>query len=47
MKKELENIFKKIKHEDKDFLSQKRGWENLEQIIKQFVFTKLVESLCK
>ena len=31
MKKELENIFKKIKHEDKDFLSQKRGWENLEQ----------------
>ena len=31
IKKELENIFKKIKHEDKDFLSQKRGWENLEQ----------------
>ena len=23
--------FKKIKHEDKDFLSQKRDWENFEQ----------------
>ena len=31
MKKELENIFKKIKHEDKDFLSQKRDWKNFEQ----------------
>ena len=31
MKKEFENIFKKIKHEDKDFLSQKRDWENFEQ----------------
>ena len=31
MKKEFENIFKKIKHEDKDFSSQKRDWENLEQ----------------
>ena len=29
MKKEFENIFKKIKHEDKDFTSQKRDWENL------------------
>ena len=31
MKKEFENIFKKIKHEDKDFLSQKRDWKNFEQ----------------
>ena len=31
MKKEFENIFKKIKHEDKDFLSQIRDWENFEQ----------------
>ena len=31
MKKEFEHIFKKIKHEDKDFSSRKRGWENFEQ----------------
>ena len=31
MKNEFENIFKKIKHEDKDFSSQKRDWENFEQ----------------
>ena len=31
MRKESENIFKKIKHEDKDFSSQKRDWENFEQ----------------
>ena len=31
MKKEFENIFKKIKHEDKDFSSQQRDWENFEQ----------------
>ena len=31
MKKEFENIFKKIKHEDKDFSLQKRDWENCEQ----------------
>ena len=30
-KKEFENIFKKIKHEDKDFSSNKRDWENFEQ----------------
>ena len=28
MKKEFENIFKKIKHENKDFSSHKRDWEN-------------------
>ena len=31
IKKEFENIFEKIKHEDKDFSSQKREWENFEQ----------------
>ena len=28
MKKEFENIFEKIKHEDKDFSAHKRDWEN-------------------
>ena len=28
MKKQFEKIFKNIKHEDKDFSSQKRDWEN-------------------
>ena len=31
MKIEFENIFKKIKHEDKDFSPQQRDWENFEQ----------------
>ena len=31
MKKEFENIFKKIKHGDKNFSSQKRDWRNFEQ----------------
>ena len=31
MKKECENIFKKIKLEDKDFSSEQRDWENFEQ----------------
>ena len=31
MKKEFENLFKKIKHEDKDFLLHKRDWESSEQ----------------
>ena len=31
MKKEFENIFEKIKNEDKDFSSHKRDWENFEQ----------------
>ena len=31
MKREFENILKKIKPEDKDFSSQKRDWENFEQ----------------
>ena len=31
LKKEFENIFKNIKHEYKDFSSQKRDWEHFEQ----------------
>ena len=31
MIKEFENIFKKIKHEDKDFSLHQRDWENFEQ----------------
>ena len=31
MKKEFENIFRIIKHEDKDFSSQKRNRENFEE----------------
>ena len=31
IKEEFENIFKNIKHEYKDFSSQKRDWENFEQ----------------
>ena len=31
MKKEFQNIFKKIKHEDKDFSLHKRHWEDFEQ----------------
>ena len=31
MKKEFENIFKKMKHKDKDFSSQQRDWQNFEQ----------------
>ena len=30
-KKEFENIFKKIKHEDKDFSFHKMNWENFKQ----------------
>ena len=30
-KKEFQNIFKKIKHRDKDFSSHQRDWENSEQ----------------
>ena len=37
MKKEFENIFKKIKHEDKDFLLHKRDWEILNKIMNQLL----------
>ena len=31
MTKEFENIFLKIRHEDKDFSSHGKDWENFEQ----------------
>ena len=31
MMKKFENAFKNIKHEDKDFSSQKRDWQSFEQ----------------
>ena len=37
MKKEFENIFKKIKHEDKDFSLHKRDWENFEEKMNQLL----------
>ena len=37
MKKEFENIFKKVKHEDKDFLLHKRDWEILNKIMNQLL----------
>ena len=30
MKKEFENIFEEIKHEDKDFSSHQKDWKNFE-----------------
>ena len=44
MKKEFENIFKKIKHEDKDFSSQKRDWENFERNNESIAFNVLFAS---
>ena len=44
MKKEFENIFKSIKHEQKDFSSQKRDWENFEQSNKSIALDVLFES---
>ena len=38
MKKEFENIFRKFKHEGKDFSSQKRDWENFEQNNESITF---------
>ena len=44
MKKEFENIFKKNKHEDKDFSSHKRDQENFEQNNKSIVLNALFAS---
>ena len=44
MKKEFENIFKKIKYEDKDFSSQKRDWGNFEQNNKSIALNVLFAS---
>ena len=44
IKKEFENVFKKIKHEDKDFSSHKRDWENFEQNNKEIALNILFAS---
>ena len=44
MKKDFENIFEKNKHEDKDFLSHKRDWENFEQNNKDIALNVLFSS---
>ena len=44
MKKEFENIFRNIKHQDKDFSSQKRNWENFEQNIESIALNVLFAS---
>ena len=43
-KKEFENIFKKIKNEDKDCSSHKRDWENFEQNNKLIAINVLFSS---
>ena len=43
-KKEFENIFKKIKHEDKDFSSHQRDWKNFEQNNKSIALNVLFAS---
>ena len=43
-KKELENIFKKIKQEDKDFSPHHRDWENSEQNNESVALNILFES---
>ena len=44
MKKEFENIFQKIKHENKDFSSQQRDWECFEQNSKSIALNILFSS---
>ena len=41
MKKEFESVFKKTKHEVKDFSSYQRDWENLEQNNESIAFNVL------
>ena len=43
-KKEFENIFKTIKHEDKDFSSHQVDWENFEQNNKSIALNPLFTS---
>ena len=43
-KKEFENIFKKIKNEDKHFSSHKRDWESFEQNNKSIAINVLFSS---
>ena len=44
MKKEFENIFEKIKYEDKDFSSQQIDWENFEQSNESIALNILISS---
>ena len=44
MKKEFENIFEKIKHEDKDFSLHKKDWKNFEQNGKSTALNVLFSS---
>ena len=44
MKKEFENIFEKIKHKDKYFLSYKKDWEKFEQNNKKIASNVLFSS---
>ena len=44
MKKQFENIFKKIKHEDKNFSSHKRNWEIFEQNNESVALNVLLSS---
>ena len=44
IKKEFENIFTKIKHDDKDFSSQQRDWQNFEQNIDSIALNVLFAS---
>ena len=44
MKKELENISKKIKHEDKDFSLHKRDWKKFEHNNKSIALNILFSS---
>ena len=44
MKREFENIFGKIKHEDKDFSYHKRDWKSFEQNNKPITLNVLFSS---
>ena len=44
MKREFENIFGKIKHEDKDFSYNKRDWKSFEQNNKPITLNVLFSS---
>ena len=44
MKKELENIFRKVKHEDKDFSLHQTDWKNFEQNNKSIALNVLFAS---
>ena len=43
-KKKLENILKKLKHEDTDFSSHQGDWENFEQKNESILLTYINQS---